>query len=119
MFLNNWAGGDAGEVARAFGLSDEDLAGVEILLASYGSADYEAEAFVLFRRDGQLFEVNGSHGSMDCLAKDQWDYPQSQWEPEETSVEALRDRMACGLGHGNGNNFTKELAEVLDRIASQ
>jgi len=56
----------------------------ELLFASYGGGSYEGDAFVLFRKDGKLFEVNGSHCSCYGL--------EGQWGPEETSIEALASK---------------------------
>ncbi len=63
---------------------------VEILVASYTYEDYSGNAFVLFRdtRDGLLYEVNGGHCS--CFGLE------GQWEPEATSVDALRHRVKDG-----------------------
>jgi hypothetical protein len=88
--------------------------GVEILLASYGQGNYEGDAFVLFRKDGKLYEVNGGHCSCYGL--------EGQWEPEETTVDALRYRVEHGsLGSGNycGNDFAPELTKLLDALASE
>jgi hypothetical protein len=60
------------------------LEGCEVLLASYNQECYEGSAFVLYRKDGKLYEVNGSHCS--CFGLE------GQWEPEETSIDALRKR---------------------------
>ena len=87
----------------------EELEGCNILLASYSTESYEGYAFVLYEKDGTLYEVNGSHCS--CYGLD------GQWEPEETSLEALRFRMENGnLGVDSyyGSRFQKELKEVLE-----
>ena len=129
MYLNNWKDGTAEDVFRDFCgerwdnyRNDDDpvplaekpaFAGAEILLASYGTPSYEGYAFVLFRRDGKLWEVNGSHCSCYGL--------EGQWEPEETTVEALRRRVKEGtLGEGgyNENPFAAELLQVLDGLRS-
>lgn len=60
------------------------LDGCEVLYASYELPDYEGDAFVVFRKDGQLYEVNGGHCS--CYGLEE------QWQPEETSVEAIMMR---------------------------
>ena len=78
---------------------------VQILLAAYFDPyGYSGEAFVLYRKGGKLFEVNGSHCS--CFGLE------DQWGPEETSVEALRYRLAEGdmakKPYGNA------LIEILD-----
>ena len=69
------------DVVSNFNLSPEQLEGVEILYAVYDSADYEGWAQVIFRKDGKLYEVHGSHCSCYGL--------EDQWDPEETLVEAL------------------------------
>ncbi len=56
----------------------------ELLFASYGGGSYEGDAFVLFRKDGKLYEVTGSHCSCYGL--------EGQWAPEATTVEALEAR---------------------------
>ena len=53
----------------------------ELLFASYGGGSYEGDATVVFRKDGKLYEVSGSHCSCYGL--------EGQWEPEETSIAAL------------------------------
>jgi len=78
------------------------------LLASYGTPSYEGYAFVLFERDGKLYEVNGGHCS--CFGLE------GQWEPEETTVEAIQHRINRGnLGKGDyqENPFAEELQKVL------
>lgn len=87
--------------------------GLNILLASYSYECYSGDAFVLFERDGKLFEVNGSHCSCYGL--------EGQWDPEETSVEALRHRLDAGeLGNEYcGNVFADELRQVLDGLSAK
>jgi hypothetical protein len=107
MFLNNWS--DVEGMKSDFQIGDAELEGVEILLASYGTPSYEGYAFVLFRKDGLLFEVNGSHCSCYGL--------EGQWEPEETTVESLRHRLLSGtLGRESytENQFADELIAVLN-----
>ena len=87
--------------------------GIEILLAYYLYEDYSGEAFVLFKKDGVLYEVNGSHCSCYGL--------EGQWDPEETTVEALKHRISVdeefGTEYGGDNTFRKELIKVLDSYA--
>ena len=56
----------------------------QVLFASYGGAAWEGDAIVIFRIDGKLYEVRGSHCS--CMGLE------GQWEPEETTVAALEMR---------------------------
>lgn len=100
------------EVAKIF---DEDISsfeGVKIIFAAFTGDTYEGKAFVLFERNGKLYEVNGSHCS--CFGFE------DQWDPEEASIAELRHRMEEGeLGEdhacGDYDNFADELREVLDR----
>lgn len=115
MFLNNWETLD--EMKDDFWPNYEphkyagELDGANVLLASYGTPIYEGYAFVLFERDGKLYEVNGSHCSCYGL--------EGQWEPEETTIEALRHRLENGnLGNESydENTFSTELRQVLDSL---
>ena len=58
----------------------------EMLLAAYGYGSYDGDAFVLYQRNGKLYEVHGSHCSCYGL--------EDQWIPEETTWEALKMRKA-------------------------
>lgn len=62
----------------------------EILYAGYEYQDYSGSAFVLYERDGKLYEVNGSHCSCYGL--------EGQWRPEETSWAALAMREPSNYG---------------------
>lgn len=128
VLLNNWADGEPKDVFQDFDGSrwaayrDDDampldekpeFKGAEILLASYGTPSYEGYGFVLFRRDGKLFEVNGSHCSCYGL--------EGQWDPEEVTVDELRHRIKEGrLGKGDWDNnpFAVELSQVLDGLTA-
>jgi hypothetical protein len=110
-YLNNWSSRE--EMLADFEIKEDALAGAEVLLASYGTPSYEGYAFVLFKRDGKLYEANGSHCSCYGL--------EGQWEPEETDVASLRHRMekgGLGDGHYDENPFRDELAKVLDALPS-
>lgn len=79
----NWESEDEDDDKRLV-MPDNFPANEDILLASYDNEDYSGSAFVLFLRDGKLFEVNGSHCSCNGL--------EECWHPEETSWEALKMR---------------------------
>lgn len=71
---------------------EEHLQGVEFLFTFYKNICYDAWAFILYKKDGVLYEVNGSHCSCHGL--------ENQWEPEETTLEALEHRATKGsLGY--------------------
>ena len=103
MYLNLFRGIDS--VKSEFEIDDAELAGATILLAHYDIDGYEGDAFVLFERDGKLYEVNGSHCSCYGL--------EGQWQPEETSVEEIRFRMEKGYVFAG---FKPELRAVLDSL---
>lgn len=81
---------------------------LNILFASYGRANYEGDAWVLFEKDGKLFEVNGSHCSCYGL--------EGQWSPEEVVLKELENRLINGtFGEDDwtDNNFKEELCDFL------
>jgi len=81
---------------------------INILFASYTYEDYSGDAFVLFEKNGKLYEVNGGHCSCYGL--------EGQWEPEETTLEAIEHRLTKGtLGNDewSGNEFGNELRTFL------
>lgn len=89
---------DKNDVACEFGISEEQLEGIEILYAYYSYEDYSGDALVIFRKEDKLYEVNGSHCSCHGL--------EDQWEPEETTAEAL-------LARPNVANEAKEIIASL------
>lgn len=73
---------DRAALAEEFKVDIEKTKGV--LVALYGSENYEGSAFVLLTRGGKLYEVNGSHCSCNGL--------EDQWDEEPTTIAALRMR---------------------------
>ncbi|MCW8903337.1 hypothetical protein [Sedimenticola sp.] len=111
QFLNDWEDGGVEAIKRAFSLSDNSLAGIDLLLASYSRDAFCGEAFVLFRQGMALYEVNASHDSSDCMA--------GQWEPEETLLMALEFRLErgrLGLRTDGKNLFADELRFLLAEL---
>lgn len=89
IFLGEFSGME--DMCREFQVDHRELyrEGVHVLLAIYDEGKWEGSAFVLCIDDsGKLSEVNASHCS--CFGLE------GQWEPEETSEEALRYRMEEG-----------------------
>lgn len=88
----------------------KEMENCNILFAWYGNGGYDGSAFVLFARDGELYEVNGGHCSCYGL--------EGQWDPELTSVEALKHRIANGsLGQDTYTSdgvFGNQLLAVLE-----
>lgn len=86
----------------------EEWKPVNVLFASYGQDNYSGDAFVLFEKDGELFEVNGGHCSCYGL--------EGQFKPEATTLEALAHRLTAGtMGTDSysDNEFAKELKTFI------
>lgn len=79
---------NAAEVIDAYNAPADALDNAEVLLAWYGYDYYEGKSLVIYRRDGKLYEVNGSHCSCYGL--------EDQWVPEETTWAALAMREFSG-----------------------
>ena len=109
-YLNDW--GDKQDILSNFEITEEELDGANVLLASYECYFYEGDAFVLLEKDGVLYEVNGSHCSCYGLEK--------QWNLEPTNVDSLRHRLEKGrLGAWGSHKFADELREVLDQLTEE
>lgn len=81
---------------------------INILFASYGYQNYSGEAWVLFEKGGELFEVNASHCSCYGL--------EGQFDPEPVVLEELKNRLEKGtFGEDSysGNEFKNELIKFL------
>lgn len=81
---------DKADIAKEFEIDSSELENVNVLFAVYKQEAYEGYALVVFSKDGKLYEVNGSHCSCNGL--------EGQWEPEETSLEALKMRELRSYG---------------------
>ena len=94
------------DVISQFQIEGSELADAKILAATYDTGDYEGSAMVVFRKDGKLYEVNGSHCSCNGL--------ESCWSPEETSYEALMFRIENGnMENYYDGEFVKALVKGL------
>lgn len=85
-----------------------DYKDINILFASYGQDNYFGDAWVLYEKDGKLYEVNGSHCSCYGL--------ENQWNPEEVMLKELENRLVNGMfgeDDWSGNEFKAELKEFL------
>lgn len=101
---------DLADVRCAFGMERRDFPSEdEMLYASYHTPPYEGYAFVLFKQDGKLYEVNGSHCSCHGLSEISYSSGGTQWEPEETSLDALSIRPRDWEGLNDVLDSLKEL----------
>jgi hypothetical protein len=83
---SNWYATSANPEAVAF------FKASQVLLAVYDHEGYEGYAYVLFYKDGKLYEVHGSHCS--CMGLE------DQWDPEETDLDTLLHLLENGKGPG-------------------
>lgn len=87
---------------------------IEMIFATYGHGSYDGSAFVLYRQDGKLFTVQGSHCS--CFGLE------GQWSPVEVTKESLLHEIEKGkLGkdsyyNDEEHNFAPKLLEVLKTL---
>lgn len=97
-------------IVEDFEIDISELNGATILFARYWGCSWDGTAFVLFLRDGKLYEVNANHCS--CFGLE------GQWEPEEAYIAELRHRMdegEFGIDRFDGDgNFADKLKIVLD-----
>lgn len=112
MYLHDWAEGSGNwkgtgldGMKSDFEIGDKELEGVNILVASYTYESYEGSAYVLFERDGKLYEVHGGHCSCYGL--------EGQWDPEEAEIAAVRHRLENGTW-GEENRIKETVLAVLN-----
>lgn len=105
MFLEIFK--SAADVIAEYQAPADALEGAEVLLAWYGYGSYCGDSLVVFRKDGKLYEVNGSHCSCYGL--------EGCWSPEETTADALAKRDISGEydGASEANAALKELVSKL------
>lgn len=109
IYLHDWAGsGEAGMLAD-FEIDKAALDGATVLVASYTYEDYSGDAYVLFERGGNLFEVHGGHCSCYGL--------EGQWEPEEADADAIRHRISAGTW-GEEVKVRDVVLAALDRVVA-
>lgn len=85
-YFGDWSNWD--EMKRDWG-NESVATDAEVLMAEYTYEDYSGSAFVLFERDGKLYENHGGHCSCYGL--------EGQWSPEETTWAALAMRPWNGI----------------------
>jgi hypothetical protein len=101
------------EEKLAEALKAERWQGLEVLFAAYEYVDYEGDAFVLFRKDGELYEVNGGHCSCYGLSERSISGEKpDQWEPEATTKEAVLHRMEAS-DYGILGRYKDEIRAAL------
>ena len=94
--LGFWDGHDQDSIINDFEpdfgrIMKVDRDGVEVLFAWYDDPyGYSGEAFLLFRKDGEYYTIEGSHCS--CFGLE------GQWSPVRVTLDYLRQELNCGKG---------------------
>lgn len=101
---SEWANRDRLEINEHLNNNYKDI---NVILAAYKTEAYEGYAYVLFEKNGKLYEVTGSHCSCYGL--------EGQWSPNKVDVKELEHRLVEGtFGESSySGNFKKELCEKL------
>jgi hypothetical protein len=94
------------DIISQYNAPADALKGAHIYLAWYGYGSYCGCSLVVFKKDGKLWEVNGSHCSCYGL--------EDQWRPEETSWEALAMRT-----FGDDYDGNVEATQALQRLVKR
>ena len=102
VFLGNWGG--ISDVARDFQCDETELEGSDFIIAGYSYEDYSGSAYVLFEKDGKVYEVSGGHCSCDGL--------EGQWEPYEMTAEAISHILENGCYY---RDYFPQIADELRR----
>lgn len=76
----------------------------EVLLAWYGGGCYDGEACVVYKSEGRLYEVNGSHCSCYGL--------EDRWKPDGTNKRILS--MRSSFDDSEFEEVYKEMLDVLE-----
>lgn len=111
MYLHDWSETGLEGMLRDFELNAADFIGVDVLFATYTYENYSGNAFVLFEKEGKLYEVNGGHCSCYGL--------EGQWLPEETTIKDLERRLyegRLGVRYDDENEFAEELKGTVNKL---
>lgn len=119
VFLNNFSSLE--EIIREFEaewdeekieeLKNTKYKDINILFASYGTGHYSGDAYVLFEKNDELYEVMGSHCSCYGL-EGQFEYNKpSNLEGIKYIIESNKE---FGVDEWSDNNFREELIKFLE-----
>ena len=89
----------------------KDLQGSAILHHRYESEGYEGSAFTVYTKDSKIYEVHGSHCS--CFGLE------DQWEPEETTIAALKLRVPDPGSNEKPSEYQQEVLSILNKLVGR
>lgn len=101
VYMGNWSNSEG--MLGDFNADASVLEGYNVVVAIYEYGHYDGTAFVLLEKDGNYFEVNGSHCSCYGL--------EGQWSLEESAELALKHRYEKGDGYGCFGSVSDVLKE--------
>ncbi len=110
IYFENWENQKKQGLMDDFEITEEELRGCRILFAYYLYESYEGDAYVLFKKDNKLYEVNGSHCSCNGL--------EDQWEPEEMDIKEIEYILKEGNKFYKGgitNEMRKRLTAIIKK----
>ena len=118
MFLEDFSGMTHDEVVQKIQADFEVSlpSGIEILVAymHVGNWGCDSSAFIVFKHSNRMYEVHGSHCSCNGF--------EGQWEPEETTVEAILDRPMIFYTGGydlNSDGNKKAIRKFISGLESK
>lgn len=81
----------AESVAGEFGIDVAIVEAVNMISAKYTYEDYIGNALVLFEKDGKFFRIEAGHCSCHGLDEVSYSGGDTQWQPEEITLEYLQN----------------------------
>lgn len=107
MIIEGFNGID--HILYEFDIGLKDIENCKILAAGYYTPYHDGYAYILFEKEGKLYEVMADHCSCYGL--------QGQWEPEETFKEAILKRLeSCPSEYDQGGLSTEDLIKLMESI---
>lgn len=93
------------EIKKEFGIEDKDIEGCEFFFAEYDLEQYSGSAYILFKKDGRLYEVEACHCSCNEL--------EGQWDPLRIDWDYLAYRISCNPSFYSDREKTKILIDLI------
>lgn len=101
---------DAEDVMNGFSIPAAERVGMEVLFGYYECEDYSGDAYAIYRRNGKLYIIAGSHCSCNGL-EGSWSMER---EGDETDTRTIRHHVVEGtLGSEYKDYKTKKKCSVF------
>lgn len=96
QYLHDWKEHGRDGMISDFGISEDRLSGMNILVASYTYECWSGDAYVLLEQGGTLYEVHGSHCSCFGLSENGIGGETTQFQPDPVTPAEIRHRLEKG-----------------------